>query len=70
MRHFVLRRLEDVTGVSGTGIVVQGCQFDDGACAIRWVSACPSTTRHDSIENVITVHGHSGKTIVEWVDQP
>ena len=68
MRRFVLRRLEDVNGVSGTGIVIQGVQFDDGACAIRWCSNYPSTTHHESIENIIAVHGHDGKTVVEWVD--
>lgn len=69
MRRFQLRRLEDVNGVSGTGIVVQGVQFDDGACAIRWVSAHPSTTHHDSIDNVIAVHGHEVRTVVEWIDE-
>lgn len=68
MRRFQLRRVEDVNGVSGTGVVVQGVKFDDGACAIRWVSDYPSTTHHDSIENVIAVHGHGGKTVVEWLD--
>lgn len=67
-RRFVLVRDEDVTGVSGTGIVVQGCQFADGACAIRWVSETASTTHHDSIENVIKVHGHNGATRLVWVD--
>lgn len=68
MRRFILRRTEDVNGVSGTGVVVEGVQFGDGACAIRWASAYPSTTHHDSIENVIAVHGHEGRTVVEWLD--
>jgi len=68
IRRFQLRRIEDVNGVSGTGIVVEGVQFSDGACAIRWVSRTPSTTHHDSIDNVIAVHGHDGKTVVEWID--
>jgi len=68
LRRFVLRRLEDVNGVSGTGVVVEGVQFYDGACAIRWCSEYASTTHHDSIENVVAVHGHNGKTVVEWID--
>lgn len=68
MRRFVLRRIEDVNGVSGTGVVVEGVQFSDGTCAIRWLSDYPSTTHHDSIVNVIAVHGHGGKTVVEWLD--
>jgi len=47
---------------------VQGVQFDDGACAIRWISGTPSTTHHDSIENVAAVHGHDGRTVIEWID--
>jgi hypothetical protein len=68
VRRFILRRTEDINGVSGTGIVVEGVQFSDGACAIRWVSAYPSTTHHDSIDNVVAVHGHEGRTVVEWID--
>lgn len=68
MRRFQMRRVEDVTGVSGIGVVVQGVMFDDGACAIRWISETPSTTHHDSLENVIKVHGHNGKTLLEWID--
>lgn len=67
-RRFQLRRIEDVNGVSGTGIVVQGIQFDDGACALRWMTRYASTVHHDSIENVLAVHGHDGKTVVEWID--
>lgn len=69
MRRFQLRRSEDVSGVSGTGVVVQGVQFDDGACAIRWVNGCTGTTHHDSVENVLAIHGHSGRTVLEWLDQ-
>jgi hypothetical protein len=68
VRRFVLRRLEDVNGVSGLGVVVEGVQFSDGACAIRWISGTPSTTHHDTVENVIAVHGHNGKTVLEWID--
>ena len=68
MRRFQMYREEDVTGVSGTGVVVQGVLWDDGAVAIRWLGATPSTTHHESIENVIKVHGHNGKTTIEWLD--
>lgn len=68
-RRFQLRRAEDVSGVSGIGVVVQGVQFDDGACVIRWVGDVASTVHHDSIQNVVTVHGHEGRTVVEWLDE-
>lgn len=68
-RAFVLRRTEDVTGVSGTGIVAEGVEFSDGTVALRWTSAWPtSVVFHDrGIASVEAVHGHGGKTHVEWV---
>jgi hypothetical protein len=64
---FRLRRLEDETGVSGTGIVAWGTQFPDGSCAVRWNTEDASTAVWDSIEKIERVHGHEGKTVVEWL---
>lgn len=36
MRVFELERLEDVSGISGTGIVAQGVEFDNGKVCIAW----------------------------------
>jgi hypothetical protein len=58
----------DVTGISGVGPVINGVQFNDGVCVIRWSTAYPSTTVHDSIENILAVHGHGGLTELEWID--
>jgi hypothetical protein len=70
MRRFHLKRLEDETGVSGTGIVTEGVEFSDNSCVMRWMTETSSTTVYDSIEDVITIHGHGGKTIVVWQDEP
>lgn len=71
MRTFELHRDEDVTGVSGTGIVAEGAVFDDGAVALRWiVGEHRSTGAWASIEAVIAVHGHDGRTRLVWTDQP
>lgn len=59
----------DVTGISGTGVVIEGIQFSDGVCAIRWMTDMPSTTHHDCIDNVVAVHGHNGQTRLEWMDE-
>ena len=63
-RVFVLNRLEDVTGVSGEGIVAWGVEFPDGVVAIRWKSEWPtSVVFHDrGMAAVEAVHGHNGKT--------
>jgi hypothetical protein len=47
-RPFVLRRLVDETGVSGTGVVAEGVEFSDGTVALRWLSQWPtSVVFHD-----------------------
>lgn len=62
MRTFELHRIEDETGVSGTGIVAQGCVFDDGWVVMRWVNEPHTTTLFESIQDVEHIHGHHGKT--------
>lgn len=43
MRTFELHRVEDETGISGTGIVAEGVIFGDGTCAMRWRTKDRST---------------------------
>lgn len=64
MRKFVLERSEDISGVSGTGIVAEGVEFSDGTVALRWTSTFPtSVVFHErGIESVQTIHGHNGAT--------
>ena len=50
MKLFELHRLEDETGVSGTGVVAQGVIFDNGRCALTWLTACTSVATYDTIE--------------------
>lgn len=69
MRRFELHRSEDVTGVSGTGVVVEGVEFADGRCAYRWLGPTATTTVADSIADVEKVHGHDGRTAVVWLDR-
>ncbi len=69
-RRFVLQRDEDVSGVSGTGVVAEGVVFSDGAVALRWTSRFPtSVVFHDrGMESVEAVHGHGGATRVVYLD--
>lgn len=68
MRLFVLDRLEDETGISGTGIVAEGVLFSDGTCALRWRTETASTGVYASTEDVEAIHGHGGKTVIRWFD--
>lgn len=69
-RVFNLVRYDDVSDVSGTGIVAQGVQARDGAVAIRWcVPTLPATWNlFDSIEDLLLLNGHNGRTVVKWAD--
>lgn len=66
MRKYRLNRLEDETGVSGAGYVAEGYQYDSGICVMKWLTDTSSVAVYKSIEDVEIIHGHGGKTIVEW----
>jgi hypothetical protein len=62
MELFELRREVDDTGISGTGTVAQGVIFDTGWCALTWLTKHTSCAFYISIDEVIKIHGHDGKT--------
>lgn len=66
MRTFKTVRTEDISGVSGTGVVTEGVQFTDGTVVIRWLTDTASTGVYASIEDMIKIHGHGGATMVKW----
>jgi hypothetical protein len=68
MRRFELHRTVDETGISGTGVVAQGNEFDDGTCVMRWTVGPSSTAVYDSIVDIDAIHGHGGKTQIVWLD--
>lgn len=70
MKTYYLRRLEDVSGSSGCGRVAQVAEFDDGAAVLHWNrganrSGISSTEVFSSIEDLLRVHGHNGRSILE-----
>ena len=68
MRRFVLIRDEDMTGVSGTGIVAEGVMFSDGKVALRWRTPYKSTGVYDSMEELVFIHCHHDLTRIGWLD--
>lgn len=71
LRRFHLNRSEDETGVSGTGVVAVGIQFPSGQCVMEWISKrtkAKSMGVYQSPEDLIEVHGHDGRTTMEWLD--
>lgn len=70
-RRFRLVRTTDVSGVSGTGTVAEGCVFTNGKAVLAWLP----TDRYEGAVNVYVsiadleaVHGHDGATVIEWMD--
>lgn len=69
MKRFRLIRHVDHSGSSGVGAVAEGAEFTDGVCVMRWLTQYRSTAVYDSLEALITIHGHNGDTEVQWVDR-
>ena len=68
MRRFVLIRAEDLTGVSGTGEVAEGTVFSSGLAVIRWLQEPYAMGVYQNLDDVISVHGHEGRTQLQFID--
>lgn len=66
MRTFKLVRDIDESGVSGTGTVAEGVEFETGKVAISWLTKVSSLGVYDKIDDVEAIHGHQGKTRIVW----
>ena len=62
MLPFVLNRLEDESGVSGTGVVAVGVRLPSGRCVMEWLPEPHTLGVYDKLADVDTIHGHNGKT--------
>jgi hypothetical protein len=73
MRRFVMRREFDVSGVSGTGTVLEGVLFSTGVVVVHWLTPPPrgSISVWDSIEQFLDIHvrPHPGnRTVLRFDD--
>lgn len=70
MIRFLLQRDEDISGISGTGVVAEGVVFEDGTAVLRWRGKWPtSVVFHErGLEAVREVHGHGGATKIVVLD--
>jgi len=66
IRKFYVQRTEDVSGLSGTGIVAVGVMFPSGLCVMEWTTPVKSVGHYHSIADLEKIHGHEGKTQVIW----
>ncbi len=63
-KTFVLDRIEDKSGVSGTGVVAFGVILPTGRVVLEWLTKYTSIAFYENFAEMILVHGHDGKTIV------
>lgn len=58
MRRFVMHREQDASGVSGTGLVLEGVLFSTGVVVIHWLTPPPrgSISVFDSLDQFLTIH--------------
>jgi hypothetical protein len=70
-RRFILRRLEDPTGISGTGTVAFGVEWPDRSVSLCWNTKWRSLVCYpQGLHAVYEIHGHEGKTEIVWLDIP
>ncbi len=70
MRKFHFERMEDESGISGCGLVAEGVLFNDtGEVVVHWFGKHSSINIYHSLEDVIYIHGHNGKTKIVF-DEP
>jgi hypothetical protein len=67
-RLFVLDRVEDQSGISGTGVVAEGIEFSDGTVVMRWRTHIKSTSIYESVRAVEAIHGHGGRTRIRFIE--
>lgn len=73
IRTFTVKRQSDSTGVSGTGIVIEGTMHATGQAVVHWLYPPPrgSFAIFDSFEDFVKVHvapHPSNKTIITFDD--
>ena len=68
MKRFVLNRNKDVSGISGTGEVAAGVEFDDGQVVLSWHGRFHTIEVLPNAKALMDIHGHGGSTEVKWLD--
>jgi hypothetical protein len=69
LKKFVLQRIDDESGISGTGYVAVGVMFPSGHCTMEWTTDVKSIGYYQSIADLEKIHGHAGKTRVVWIEE-
>ncbi|MDB4278934.1 hypothetical protein N9917_04970 [Deltaproteobacteria bacterium] len=65
MRRFILLRVEDVSGSSGTGVVARGVVNDNGWTVVFFAD---SFKFFPTKEKMMEIHAHGSRTRFHWQD--
>ncbi|MFJ6841402.1 hypothetical protein ACIQRE_01895 [Streptomyces griseoluteus] len=74
-RTFTVHRDEDVSGVSGEGVIAEGVLFSDGWAVTHWLDQPPMNEpktevwHHKGVEPFGKISGHGGRTRIVWDDE-
>lgn len=69
---FRVVRDQDISGISGTGVVAEGVQFTDGWVVTHWLDQAPmwepktDVWHHKGTGPITKIHGHGGATRIVW----
>lgn len=67
MRNFILDRKQDITGISGTGIIAYGVQWTPGGlCDMYWLGT-KTTGQYPSIDSIKSTHCYNNNASVIWL---
>ena len=62
LNWFALDRQEDVTGISGTGIIAFALVLEHGVL-VFWDTGFQTMSWYPDMETVLNIHGHDGRTV-------
>src|SRR5689334_8243458 len=68
MRRFVVDRKSDITGISGTGVILYGVEWTRGGpCDVYWLRT-QTTGQYPSIDVVRSTHCYGGNAEIIYLD--
>lgn len=69
VKRFYLLRKEDLTGMSGEGIVAFGVVLPSGKAILEWVTQLTSVALYDDLGSLEAIHGHEDRTKIVVIDE-
>jgi hypothetical protein len=65
---YALDRQEDVTGISGTGVIAYVLVLEHGVLVL-WDAGWQTVSWYPDMETMLDIHGHDGRTLTVAIDK-